>query len=121
MLSSDEELEKRMEATYEKIKELQKAADIQVHVEGLSLKARLTVHQSFSTKLVDLFALGKCIFVVGPRDVASVSHLLKNDAAIVASEENEVYIGITHVTDDKNKYYVHDWRSPICNLFYELF
>ena len=30
-----------------------------------------------------------------------------------------VYIGITHVIDDKNKYYVHDWRSPICNLFYD--
>ncbi len=32
---------------------------------------------------------------------------------------DEVYIGITHVTDDNNKYYVHDWRSPICNLFYD--
>ena len=32
---------------------------------------------------------------------------------------DEVYIGITHVTDDKNKYYVHDWRSPICSLFYD--
>lgn len=30
-----------------------------------------------------------------------------------------VYIGITHVMDDKNKYYVHDWRSPICSLFYD--
>jgi len=32
---------------------------------------------------------------------------------------DEVYIGITHVTDDNNKYYVHDWRSPICSLFYD--
>ena len=40
---------------------------------------------------------------------------------IFKTEENtdEVYIGITHVTDDNNKYYVHDWRSPICNLFYD--
>ena len=34
-------------------------------------------------------------------------------------ETDEVYIGITHVIDDNNKYYVHDWRSPICNLFYD--
>lgn len=34
-------------------------------------------------------------------------------------EIDEVYIGITHVIDDDNKYYVHDWRSPICNLFYD--
>ena len=33
--------------------------------------------------------------------------------------KDEVYIGITHVTDSKNKYYVHDWRSPICSLFYD--
>ena len=32
---------------------------------------------------------------------------------------DDVYIGITHVVDDKNNYYVHDWRSPICNLFYD--
>ena len=32
---------------------------------------------------------------------------------------DEVYIGITHVIDNKNKYYVHDWRSPICSLFYD--
>jgi DNA helicase-2/ATP-dependent DNA helicase PcrA len=32
---------------------------------------------------------------------------------------DDVYIGITHVVDDNNKYYVHDWRSPICNLFYD--
>ena len=40
---------------------------------------------------------------------------------IFKTEDNndEVYIGITHVTDDNNKYYVHDWRSPICNLFYD--
>ena len=34
-------------------------------------------------------------------------------------QSDEVYIGITHVTDNKNKYYVHDWRSPICSLFYD--
>lgn len=32
---------------------------------------------------------------------------------------DEIYIGITYVTDNKNKYYVHDWRSPICSLFYD--
>lgn len=34
-------------------------------------------------------------------------------------EVDDVYIGITHVIDDDNNYYVHDWRSPICNLFYD--
>lgn len=34
------------------------------------------------------------------------------------NEEEEIYIGITHV-EDKLNYYVHDWRSPICSLFYD--
>lgn len=32
--------------------------------------------------------------------------------------EEEVYVGITHVEDNLD-YYVHDWRSPICSLFYD--
>ena len=36
------------------------------------------------------------------------------------SEEGlqEVYIGITNVEKDLN-YYVYDWRSPICSMFYD--
>ena len=40
---------------------------------------------------------------------------------IFDSEEDgiqDIYIGITHVLDNMN-YLVHDWRSPICSLFYD--
>lgn len=33
-------------------------------------------------------------------------------------DESDIYIGITHV-EDKLNYYVHDWRSPICSMFYD--
>ena len=33
-------------------------------------------------------------------------------------EEEDIYIGITHI-EDKLNYYVHDWRSPICSMFYD--
>lgn len=77
--------------SYAKLIELQKDADILVHVEGIALIDRLKVHQSFSTKLVDYFELGKCIFAVGTYDEASIKHLLDNDAAIVAQNKNEVF------------------------------
>lgn len=35
-----------------------------------------------------------------------------------SEEEYNIYIGITHV-EDKLDYYVHDWRSPICSMFYD--
>ena len=33
-------------------------------------------------------------------------------------KEENIYIGITHVEENLN-YYVHDWRSPICSMFYD--
>ena len=35
-----------------------------------------------------------------------------------SEEEDNIYIGITHV-EDKLDYYVHDRRSPICSMFYD--
>lgn len=36
------------------------------------------------------------------------------------SGENKIYIGITHVEDEENdKYLIHDWRAPICSMFYD--
>ena len=33
---------------------------------------------------------------------------------------NQIYIGITHVEDEENdKYLIHDWRAPICSMFYD--
>ena len=32
--------------------------------------------------------------------------------------EDKIYIGITNVEEDLN-YYVYDWRSPICSMFYD--
>ena len=33
-------------------------------------------------------------------------------------EESDIYIGITHIEENLN-YLVHDWRSPICSMFYD--
>lgn len=82
---------------YKIIQQKQEETDIQVHVEGLSLSSRLTVHQSFSTKLVDFFKLGKPILAIGTKDVASISHLIENDAAIIASDEESVYNQIKRI------------------------
>lgn len=69
---------------------LQQKADILVHAEGLNLKSKLMVRQSFSTKIVDYFKAARPILAVGPFDVASFQHLIKNDCAIVASCEEQL-------------------------------
>lgn len=73
-----------------RIEEIQNNADILVHVESFDLKNKLTVRQSFSTKIVDYLAKAKCILAVGPFDVASIDYLVQNDAAIVAVTQKEI-------------------------------
>lgn len=87
--------------SYAEILELQKRADVLVHAEGLDLKSRLAVHQSLSTKIVDFFALGKCIFAVGTDDEASIKHLRDNDAALIASSCSEVHEKLMELVSNK--------------------
>ena len=69
---------------------IQKDADVLLHIESFGKKQRKLVKLSFSTKLVDYFATAKCIFAIGPKEVASIDHLVKNDAAVVATSKKEI-------------------------------
>lgn len=72
------------------VKGVQRNADILVHVESFKLKERLSTRLSFSTKIVDYFESGKCIFAVGWKEAASIDYLINNNAAMVATSENEI-------------------------------
>ena len=72
------------------IPEIQRNADILVHVEAFDSKNKFIVKHSFSTKIVDYLATGKCILAIGPRDIASIDYFVKNDAGLVASNEKEI-------------------------------
>lgn len=89
--------------TAEKVTEIQKDADMLVHVEALDIKNKLTVRQSFSTKIVDYLAAARPILAFGPKDVASIDHFVKNDCAIVADNEEELYKALLEVIDNKGK------------------
>ena len=86
----------------EKVAELQDSADVLLHIEPMSLKGSLLCRLSFSTKLVDYFYNGKCIFAVGSERCSSIRYLKRKDAAIVAVsiEEAEKKIDslLTNVT-----------------------
>lgn len=73
----------------EKVRGIQRGADVLIHVESLGRRERLETRLSFSTKLVDYFARRKCIFAVGWNRSASIAYLLRNDAAVVATSRDE--------------------------------
>lgn len=86
--------------TPKQVKEVQKDADVLVHVESFGLKERLLVHQSLSTKIVDYFSSGRCIFAVGSLDVASIDHLSCNDAAVIATSKKAIFTKLSELVNN---------------------
>ena len=72
------------------VSKIQENADMLVHVEAFDLKNKLSIRQSFSTKLVDYFAAARPVLAIGPKNVASIDHLIKNACAIVADSKEEL-------------------------------
>lgn len=104
--------------SYEKLLQLQKDANILLHVEGLSKSNQMTVHQSFSTKLVDYFAMGKCILAVGTESEASIKHLMDNDAAIVIGAKKEVLPKLKKILDKQELILEYGIKAYECGKRY---
>lgn len=74
----------------EKVKELQHEADIVVFAESLSPRFRELARLSFSTKLTDYFASGRCIFALGSENAAPIEYLKSEDAAVVVTRCEDI-------------------------------
>lgn len=72
------------------VKEIQRNADILVHVESFELSERYKARLSFSTKIVDYLEAGKCILAVGWERTGAIEYLKEKDAAIVVTNAQEV-------------------------------
>lgn len=69
---------------------IQLESDVVIHVESFKFTNRLKTRLSFSTKLVDYFQNGACILAVGWNKANSIDYLIKNDAAIVVTDFDEI-------------------------------
>ena len=76
--------------SYDEIREIQKNSDILLHCEGFSLKEKLAVHQSFSTKIVDYLETNRCILAIGDDYCASIKYFIDNDCGAVATNKNDI-------------------------------
>lgn len=96
------------------VQRIQAEADILVHAEATDLKNRLTVRQSFSTKIVDYLKTARPIVAVGPKDVASIKHLMDHHAAIVADNEQELYDRLISAIEDPQRLREYAVRAYMC-------
>ena len=69
--------------------ELQKGADVLLFVESLT-DDDLTARLSFSTKLTDYFAAGKCVWGIGNADLGPISYIREEDAGFVSCTTNQI-------------------------------
>lgn len=84
--------------SYSKIIDLQNESDVLVHAESFDTKNKLAVRYSISTKIMDYLSVGHCIFAIGPKDIASIEYLSKNDLAIIASSKKEISDEVENIT-----------------------
>ena len=68
---------------------LQKEADVLLFAESLS-NNNLTARLSFSTKLTDYFAAGKCIWAIGNADLGPIDYIKTEQAGFVSSNDSEI-------------------------------
>ena len=97
----------------EEIAIIQKEADILIHAESFDFKQQLKVRLSFSTKLVDYFYSGRCIFAVGSRKLASIDYLSKNQGAVIAYRKSEIAYKLNRLINSPNlrkKYAKKAWE-----------
>lgn len=70
--------------------EIQRKSDMLLFVEDIDGKDAKTARLSFSTKITDYLSSGKCILAVGCRDTAPMQYFIKNDAAVIATDDKEI-------------------------------
>lgn len=96
------------------IPQIQSEADMLVHVEAMDLKNKLAVRQSFSTKLVDYFKAARPILAVGPKDVASIDHLLQNNCALVADNAADLVVMLSDCLENPKRLHTLAENAFLC-------
>lgn len=88
------------EVTREETEKLQQSSDIVLFAESLHKKYRKIAKMSFSTKLTDYFASGRCIFAVGGEEIAPIDYLMNEDAAVVVTDYGDIEPALRKLCDN---------------------
>ena len=75
---------------HQEIKGIQEQADVVVFAEGLEGKEANKAKLSFSTKITDYLASGKCVLAIGKKNIAPMDYFQRNDSAVIAHNEEDI-------------------------------
>lgn len=74
----------------EKFLQVFRDSDFLLHTEAFDEENADLVKHSVSTKIADSLASGVPLIAYGPKDIASIRHLIRNDCAFVATSRDEL-------------------------------
>lgn len=100
------------------VQKIQDEADILLHIEPFELKGSLLCRLSFSTKLVDYFYKGKCIFAIGSSICSSMRYLKRHDAAIVAESISDMKNKVNKISSDAHLISEYAQNAYRCGVNY---
>lgn len=75
---------------YAAVAKVLEASDVVLFVESLEHSQKYIARLSFSTKVTDYLASGKCIVAIGDKEIAPIDYLKNNNAALVCSDYEEI-------------------------------
>lgn len=87
---------------HEQIDKVYQKADVLVHTEIESERLKGFFKYSISTKIPEYLATGKPILFYGPRDMKLFEYLLQNQAALMASTKEELYVCVERLMSEEN-------------------
>lgn len=85
------------------VKQIQRDADVLIHVESFEKKERYSARLSFSTKIVDYMEAGRCILAVGWEESGAVEYLKEYDGAIVISDKNHIDMKVSEIINNSSE------------------
>ena len=102
----------------EEVIKLQSQADILLFVEALRGKHRNAARLSFSTKLTDYFAAGKCILAIAPTNIAPTEYLIYRDAALIADKYKEIIFLLRKIGENTGIVQEYGKKALDCGIKY---
>lgn len=97
----------------EELTKIYSESDLALHVESLGLKQRLITRLSFSTKIIDLMAAGRCLVAICWEKSSPFRYLKAEDAAICISNPVDIQIRLQQLVDNPGlvrEYGLKSWK-----------
>lgn len=87
---------------YEELQPILKKSSYLLHVESFDSFYREDLRYAFSTKIADSLAVGACLFVYAPDNMAVVQYLDGKEAAVVVTDSNALKETIKNILQNEN-------------------